>query len=241
MKKFYLISLLLLSIIVCGCNVKDAQRDTKESDSKNISKDSPKDADKKREIDCEELENETFHLVINQSKIDYEARKKQINAFYDKCTRKNLDRWYSLGYEALSVSDQAVDENLKMHYLKIAYDNFKLTSVDDGFLAASEALAIGRKYYELKDWEHALVWMNKAIPYYQKSRRTMIKSLPMYIGDVYLEKNDYLNAQKMYKEALRNFEDDKDVRGRRTYSEISEKLQKVTSLKNSETEVKSKE
>ena len=69
----------------------------------------------------------------------------------------------------------------------------------------------------------------------------MIKSLPMYLGDVYLEKNDYLNAQKMYKEALRNFEDDKDVRGRRTYSEISEKLQKVASLKNSETEVKSKE
>ncbi len=201
MKKRFLM-LLIICIFASGCSAKNnvneentnqIQQKQQEIKEENIS-----------QVSCEELEQQTFFYESNK-KLDYEERKQRINFYYDHCTRKNLDRWQSLGLEAIIIADQAETTAEKIKYLKISYENYLKSINDDGFMAASQAMGISKEYIKLKEYKTALMWAEKAIPYYEDSYEEKLISLPELLGDIYLGLGEDGSAYIQYTNALGNY------------------------------------
>ena len=151
-------------------------------------------------------------------------RKKQIDYYYDHCTRENHDRWYSLGLEAIIVADQAETEQNKIKYLQLSHYNFAKTVKDDGFMAASQALAVGKEYYKINEYENALDWFEKARLYYDKTNHTKLEALPIFIGDTYLAMGQLMTATEFYSEAYENLCTETSSYSRNHCAELSDKM-----------------
>lgn len=161
----------------------------------------------KNDISCNELEKQTWNLENLDDiykRIDYEERKKQIDYYFDRCVRENQDRWYALGLVAIEVSNQAESKQDKIKYLQISYENFNKSTIDDGFLTALQAIAIGKEYFKNDDYDNALKWFEKARFYYDKTNHTKLGALPEYIGDIDFAMGSYMTANGLYSEAYNN-------------------------------------
>ena len=91
----------------------------------------------------------------------------------------------------------------KIKYLENSYNNY-LNSKNDEFLAASQAIAIGKEYYKINQYEKALNWFEKARPYYEKTNYKKLGALPIYLGDVNVALGNYMSAMELYTEAYEN-------------------------------------
>lgn len=220
MKKLFLF--LALGILLCGC--------TKEIETPIANAQQQREIKQVEQINCQELEKQTWDISYTNKRINYEERKKQIDYYYDRCTRENHDRWYSLGLEALIVADQVETEQEKIKYLQISYNNFAKSVKDDGFMAGLEAIAVGKEYYKINQYDEALKWYEKAKPYYEKVSHSKLGYLPVWMGDAYMAMGDYGSAYVLYNEGLDNFVNDINPLAQEHIEEIRGKIEKIEQM-----------
>lgn len=217
------ILIVLLCVFLCGCST----RIKPQEQIINQQKDEQTNLVTENKINCMDLEKKTWNLYDVGKRIDYEQRKKEINYYYDACTRPNTDRWYSLGLEAIIAAEQAETEENKIKYLEYSYANFSKSLKSDGFMAASQAIATGKEYYKINQYEKALEWFEKAKPYYQKTKHTKLGALPVFIGDVYLALECPMTAIELYSEAYENLCTEINNLNYDHCAEISQKINQI--------------